>query len=77
MGWHGLWGTRMFDFGKYETLRFLLSNIRYWSEEFKSTGSDSTVPTAMLYHTGGFIGISSAATRSFTAITPTTTPAST
>ena len=60
LGWHGLWGTRMFDFGKYETLRFLLSNIRYWSEEFKFDGFRFDGVTAMLYtHRGihwDFIG---------------------
>ena len=26
------WDSRIFDFSKYEVLRFLLSNIRYWME---------------------------------------------
>ena len=31
-GRHELWDSRIFDYGKYEVLRFLLSNIRYWME---------------------------------------------
>ena len=49
MGWHQLWGTRMFDYGKYETLRFLLSNLKYWSEEFRFDGFRFDGVTAMLY----------------------------
>lgn len=26
-GWHAQWGTRMFDFGKTEVLRFLLAQL--------------------------------------------------
>ena len=39
----------MFDYGKYETLRFLLSNLRYWSEEFRFDGFRFDGVTAMLY----------------------------
>ena len=49
LGWHKLWGTRMFNYGKYETLRFLLSNLRYWSEEFRFDGFRFDGVTAMLY----------------------------
>ena len=49
LAWHALWGTRMFDYGKYETLRFLLSNLRYWSEEFRFDGFRFDGVTAMLY----------------------------
>ena len=49
LGWHQLWGTRMFNYGSYETLRFLLSNLRYWSEEFRFDGFRFDGVTAMLY----------------------------
>ena len=49
LGWHALWGTRMFNYGAYETLRFLLSNLRYWSEEFRFDGFRFDGVTAMLY----------------------------
>jgi 1,4-alpha-glucan branching enzyme len=29
-GNHPLWDSRVFDYSKYEVLRFLLSNIRFW-----------------------------------------------
>jgi 1,4-alpha-glucan branching enzyme len=49
LSWHALWGTRMFDYGRYETLRFLLSNVRFWSEEYKFDGFRFDGVTAMLY----------------------------
>ena len=59
-GWHSLWGTRMFNYGSYETLRFLLSNLKYWTDEFKFDGFRFDGVTAMLYtHRGihwNFIG---------------------
>ena len=39
----------MFNYGSYETLRFLLSNLRYWSEEFRFDGFRFDGVTAMLY----------------------------
>ncbi|MFM1846582.1 MAG: 1,4-alpha-glucan-branching enzyme, partial [Pseudomonadota bacterium] len=35
---HPAWNTRLFDYAKDETLRFLLSNCRYWLEEFRFDG---------------------------------------
>ena len=29
-GTHQQWDSKIFDYSKYEVLRFLLSNIRYW-----------------------------------------------
>ena len=29
-GHHPLWDSKVFDYGKYEVMRFLLSNIRFW-----------------------------------------------
>ena len=39
----------MFNYGHYETLRFLMSNLRYWSEEFRFDGFRFDGVTAMLY----------------------------
>ena len=37
-GNHPAWGTRLFDYAKPEVLRFLLSNLRYWMEEYHFDG---------------------------------------
>ena len=59
-GLHPLWDSRVFDYSKYEVLRFLLSNIRYWLEEFNADGFRFDGVTSMLYqHHGknfGFTG---------------------
>lgn len=33
-GIHPTWGSRCFDYGKPEVMHFLLSNCRYWLDEF-------------------------------------------
>lgn len=47
---------RKFVFLRREVLRFLLSNVRYWLEEFKFDGFRFDGVTSMLYHSHG-IGI--------------------
>ena len=37
-GDHPAWGSRLFDYGKWEVIRFLLSNCRYWIDEFGFDG---------------------------------------
>ena len=34
-GNHDLWDSRLFDYGKCEVQRFLLSNIRWFIEEYR------------------------------------------
>ncbi|HTF81405.1 MAG TPA: alpha-amylase family glycosyl hydrolase, partial [Cytophagales bacterium] len=54
-GYHELWDSKLFDYGKDEVLRFLLSNIRYWLEEFHFDGFRFDGITSMLYfHHGNF-----------------------
>jgi len=53
-GWHPVWDSRLFDYGKTEVIRFLLSNIRYWAEEFKFDGFRFDGVTSMLYYDHGF-----------------------
>ena len=48
-GWHSAWGTRCFDYGKEEVLRFLLSNLKYWQDEFHFDGFRFDGVTSMLY----------------------------
>lgn len=50
---HPAWGTRLFDYGKIETLHFLLSNCLYWLEEFKFDGFRFDGVTSMLYFDHG------------------------
>ena len=56
-GDHPLWDSRVFDYSKFEVLRFLLSNIRYWLEVFRFDGMRFDGVTSMLYtHHGAGVG---------------------
>ncbi len=48
-GIHPTWGSRCFDYGKAEVLHFLLSNCRYWLDEFHLDGFRFDGVTSMLY----------------------------
>jgi 1,4-alpha-glucan branching enzyme len=48
-GNHPAWDSRCFDYGKEEVMRFLLSNCRYWIEEFHFDGFRFDGVTSMLY----------------------------
>ncbi len=48
-GNHNLWDSKLFNYGKEETLQFLLSNVRYWLEEFLFDGFRFDGVTSMLY----------------------------
>jgi 1,4-alpha-glucan branching enzyme len=52
-GNHTLWDSKLFNYGKIEVLEFLLSNIRYWLEEFQMDGFRFDGVTSMLYHHHG------------------------
>ncbi len=52
-GYHPLWDSRLFDYAKPEVLHFLLSNCRYWLEEFKVDGFRFDGVTSMLYRHHG------------------------
>ena len=47
-GWHDVWNSRCFDYGKIDTLHFLLSNCRYWLDEFRFDGFRFDGVTSML-----------------------------
>lgn len=48
-GRHRLWDSRCFDYGKSYVLKFLLSNLRFWMEEFKIDGCRFDGITSMLF----------------------------
>lgn len=48
-GRHPAWGSRCFNYGKDETLMFLLSNCKYWMEEYHIDGFRFDGVTSMLY----------------------------
>ncbi len=48
-GNHEAWDSRCFDYGKKEVLHFLLSNCRFWLDEFHFDGFRFDGITSMLY----------------------------
>lgn len=48
-GRHPAWGSRCFDYGKPETKYFLLSNCKFWMEEYHLDGFRFDGVTSMLY----------------------------
>ena len=48
-GRHPAWGSRCFNYGKYETIGFLLSNCKFWMEEYHIDGFRFDGVTSMLY----------------------------
>lgn len=52
-GEHPAWDSKCFDYGRPEVRQFLLSNVRYWLEEFRFDGFRFDGVTSMLYHSRG------------------------
>lgn len=52
-GEHQLWDSYLFNYGKHEVLHFLLSNIKYWLEEFRFDGFRFDGVTSILYFDHG------------------------
>lgn len=52
-GGHPVWGTKLFDYSKTEVLHFLLSNLKFWLEEYHLDGFRFDGVTSMLYHDHG------------------------
>ena len=52
-GTHQQWDSRTFDYGKPQVTHFLLSNVRYWLDEFHFDGFRFDGVTSMLYHHHG------------------------
>ncbi len=52
-GWHPAWGTKLFNYGKHEVIHFLLSNLKYWLEEYHFDGFRFDGVTSMIYQDHG------------------------
>ncbi|MEZ5148875.1 MAG: alpha-amylase family glycosyl hydrolase [Bacteroidales bacterium] len=52
-GDHPQWDSKLFDYGKTEVLRFLLSNLKYWLNEFHFDGFRFDGVGSMMYHHHG------------------------
>ena len=50
---HSAWDSLCFDYGKNEVVHFLLSNCKYWLEEFKFDGFRFDGVTSMIYYSHG------------------------
>jgi 1,4-alpha-glucan branching enzyme len=59
-GYHEGWDSKLFDYGKTEVKQFLLSNIRYWLEEFHFDGFRFDGVTSIIYYHHGLISFDSA-----------------
>lgn len=55
-GRHPVWDSRCFNYGKNDTLMFLLSNLKYWLKEFRFDGFRFDGVTSMSYLNHG-IGV--------------------
>ncbi|KAG5055660.1 hypothetical protein JHK85_008170 [Glycine max] len=48
-GYHWMWDSRLFNYGSWEVLRYLLSNSRWWLDEYKFDGFRFDGVTSMMY----------------------------
>ncbi|MDN3202620.1 alpha-amylase family glycosyl hydrolase [Algoriphagus sediminis] len=59
-GYHEGWDSKLFNYGKEEVQQFLLSNIRYWMEEFHFDGFRFDGVTSMIYEHHGHVSFGDA-----------------
>lgn len=52
-GYHTAWDSKLFNYGKHEVIHFLLSNIKFWMEEYHFDGFRFDGVTSMIYHNHG------------------------
>ena len=52
-GDHPAWGSKCFDYGRNGVLHFLLSNVKFWMDEYHFDGFRFDGVTSMLYHDHG------------------------
>ncbi|CAI0407522.1 unnamed protein product, partial [Linum tenue] len=48
-GHHWMWDSRLFNYGSWEVVRYLLSNARWWLDEYKFDGFRFDGVTSMMY----------------------------
>ena len=53
-GYQQYWDSKTFDYGKREVQHFLLSNVKYWLDEFHFDGNRFDGVTSMIYHHHGY-----------------------
>ena len=53
-GYQPYWDSKIFDYGKREVEHFLLSNVKYWLDEFHFDGYRFDGVTSMIYHHHGY-----------------------
>lgn len=53
-GYQPYWDSMLFDYGKGEVSHFLLSNIKYWLDEFHFDGFRFDGVTSMIFHHHGY-----------------------
>ncbi|MEG2366231.1 MAG: alpha-amylase family glycosyl hydrolase, partial [Alistipes sp.] len=58
-GYQPYWDSMLFDYGKGEVQHFLLSNVKYWLDEFHFDGFRFDGVTSMIYHHHGYIAFDS------------------
>ncbi|CAO1383403.1 unnamed protein product [Diamesa tonsa] len=52
-GEHTLWDSRLFNYSEFEVMRFLISNLRWWYDEYMFDGFRFDGVSSMLYHSHG------------------------
>ena len=52
-GYHPAWDTKLFNYGKNEVIHFLLSNLKFWMNEYRFDGFRFDGVTSMIYHDHG------------------------
>lgn len=52
-GTHHVWDSKLFNYGKPEVIHFLLSNIKFWIDEYHFDGFRFDGITSMIYHDHG------------------------
>lgn len=58
-GDHPHWDSKLFNYGKHEVQHFLLSNVKYWLDEFHFDGYRFDGVSSMIYHHHGYADFTS------------------